>query len=126
MASTTSGRALAIGVLVACAAFGGYATFGAGTQNGLFESLQSSAGHGAQERHFICGPSPHKTTYTGIKAIDDQLFILVAFFVLIVDCPSTWDVKVVYWCLMAELCAAWVFIRLEGHRAGNRGRIVSW
>ena len=24
------------------------------------------------------------------------------FFVLILDCPSTWDVMVVYWCLMAE------------------------
>lgn len=125
MASTTFARTLTIGILLSCAAFGAYGTFGAGIKNGLFESL--SAGDQGDEKHFLCGPTPHKTTYTGVKAIDDQLFVLNSFFVLIIDGPQTWDVAVVYWCLMAEFAAAWVFIKIEGHRGANqRGRIVNW
>lgn len=127
MASTTLARTLTIGILLSCAAFGAYGTFGAGVKNGLFESLQNSTGDQAEGKHFLCGPSPHKTTYTGIRVIDDQLFVLNAFFVLIIDGPKTWDVTFAYWCLMAEFCAAWVFISIEGHRGANqRGRIVNW
>ncbi|KAG6354046.1 hypothetical protein INS49_005017 [Diaporthe citri] len=127
MASTTIARALTIGILLSCAAFGAYGTFGAGVGNGLFEALQRSAGYEAKEKGFLGGPTPYKTTYTGIRLIDNHLVVLNAFFVLIIDGPKTWDVTIAYWCLMAEFCAAWVFIRIEGHRSANQhGRIVNW
>lgn len=127
MASATFARALTIGILLSCAAFGAYGTFGAGVRNGLFDALTRSAGSGAQEKGFLGGPTPYKTTYTGIRLIDNQLVILNAFFVPIIDGPQTWDVTFVYWCLMAEFCAAWVFIRIEGHRGANQhGRVVNW
>ncbi|KAL1882920.1 hypothetical protein Daus18300_000558 [Diaporthe australafricana] len=122
MASTTSARALTIGILLSCAAFGAYGTFGAASNNGLLESV----GQAVAQKQFLGGPEPHKMTYTGIEAIDNHLVFLIAFFVVILDGPTTWDVRAVYWCLMADFAAAWMFIRLEGHRSGNRGRIVSW
>ncbi|KAI3391248.1 hypothetical protein diail_7673, partial [Diaporthe ilicicola] len=124
--STTFARALTVGILLSCAAFGAYGTFGAAANNGLLDSLGRSVGSEAREKQFLGGPVPYKTTYTGLQAIDDTLIFLVAFFVVITDGPTTWDVKIVYWCLLAEFSAAWAFIKLEGHRGGNRGRIVSW
>lgn len=127
MTSAAFGRALTIGLLLGCAAFGAYGTFGAASQNGLFEALGRASGHHVKEQHFLGGPSPQKTRYTGIDFIDRHLVVLNAFFVLILDGPATWDVTVAYWVLMAEFCAAWMFIRIEGHREANQhGHIANW
>ncbi|KAG8167354.1 hypothetical protein KVR01_003043 [Diaporthe batatas] len=128
MASSTFGRTITAGILVACAVFGGYATFGASHKNGLLDALASSSGYQATKKYFLGGPTPYKTTYTGIELIDNHLAVLIGFFVILIDGPATWDVAVAYWLLMAEVCAAWLFIRLEGYRGGNsrHGRIVSW
>ena len=129
MASTTFALTATIGILLLCAAFGGYATLGVGTKNGLLHALDQSSGYQAkEEKYFLGGPSPQKTTYTGIRLVDNHLVALNAFFVIILDGPATWDVTVVFWCLMAEVCAAWTFISIEGQRGrGNRhGGIVAW
>lgn len=127
MASATFSRSLTIGILLLCSAFGAYSTFGACDKNGLLEALGSTSGYLAEEKYFLGGPQPYKTTYTGIRVLDNHLVALNGFFVIIIDGPATWDVTVAYWCLMAEVCAAWVFTRIEGHRGANQcGRIVNW
>jgi hypothetical protein len=128
MTSTTFARTLTAGTLVACAAFGGYATLGVCAKNGLLHAVSISSGYAAKIKHFLGGPTPYKTAYTGISLIDNHLLALNGFFAIIIDGPATWDVTVPYWCLMAEACAAWVFVRLEGYRAGNdrKGGVVKW
>lgn len=127
MSSATLGRAFTIALLLGCTAFGAYATLGTASKNGLFDALGRSAGYHVEEQHFLGGPTPQKTTYTHIKFIDRQLVFMNSFFVLILDCPKTWDVTVAYWWLMSELCAAWMFIRIEGHREANQhGHITNW
>lgn len=99
---------------------------GAGFNNGLFDSMTKSAGHQVKDKYFPGGPAPYKTSYTGIQAIDDHLVTLIVFFIYIIDGPRTWDVVLVYWYLMAQLCAGWMLLSMEGLRQGNRGRVVSW
>lgn len=106
MASTAFARALTVGILLSCAAFGAYATLGACATNGLLEALGSSSGYQAEEKYFLGGPQPYKSAYTGIRVLDSHLVALNGFFVVIIDGPSTWYVTVAYWCLMAEVCAA--------------------
>lgn len=99
---------------------------GAGFKNGLFDSMTKSAGHQIKDKYFPGGPAPYKTSYTGVQAIDDHLVTLISFFIYIIDGPKTWDVVLVYWYLMAQFCAGWMLLSMEGLRQGNRGRIVSW
>ncbi|POS70950.1 hypothetical protein DHEL01_v210657 [Diaporthe helianthi] len=128
MPSTTVARILTAVNLVACAVFGGYATLGVSAKNGLLDVLGSTSGYQATEKHFLGGPTPYKTTYTGIGVIDNHLVALDGFFVVLIDGPSSWDVAAAYWLLMAEVCVAWLFIRLEGYRGGHsrQGSIASW
>lgn len=125
-ASLIMSRPAAIAILVAWAAFGVYGTFVAGFSNGLFDSISKSAGHEVKDRYFPGGPAPYKTTYTGIEAVDNQLVTLIVFFTYIIDGPKTWDVVLVYWYTMAQFCAGWTLLSLEGLREGNRGHAVSW
>jgi hypothetical protein len=114
-------------ILLGCAGFGGYGTFGAGSQNGLFEVISNSAGRpAASERYIPGGPEPIRTRYTGVVAIDDHVIVLVAFFTFLIDGPQTWDITLSYWYLMAHFCAGWTLMALEGLRKGNRGKLVSW
>lgn len=119
-------RAATVAVLAACSIFGAYGTFGAGIQNGLFDSITKSSGCGVKDKYLLGGPAPYKTTYTGFAAVDSPLTTMIAFFTYIIDGPKTWDVVLVYWYLMAQFCAGWTLLSLEGLRKGNRGRIVSW
>lgn len=119
-------RLATIGILAACSAFGAYSTIGTGIKNGLFDSIGRSAGRKVVDRYFPGGPAPYKTTYTGIEAIDDPLVIIIAFFTYIIDGPKTWDVVLVYWYLMAQFCAGWTLLSLEGLRKANKGHVVSW
>lgn len=119
-------RPVAIAFLAACAAFGAYGAMGTGLRNGLFESITKSAGRDVQDRYFPTGPAPYKMTYTGIEAVDDLLVTLVGFFTYIIDGPRTWDIVLVYWYLMSQLCAGWMLLSMEGMRLGNAGRLASW
>lgn len=124
--SSNMSRIAIIATLVACAAFGAYATLGASFKNGLFDSISKTAGHVVKDKFVSGGPMPLKTTYTGIGVIDSHLITLIACFTYIIDGPKTWDVVLVYWHFMAQFCAGWTLLSLEGLRKGNRGRFVSW
>lgn len=133
MASPTSNtgiaRSITIIVLLACSAFGAYATLGTASRNGLFAALTKAAGPDvrAKSKHFPGGPAPYKTTYTGIAAIDDHLLLLISFFTIILDTTTkTQDVSWVSRYLLTQFLAGWVLLSVEGLRRGNKGRIVSW
>lgn len=119
-------RPATIAILAACSAFGAYGTLVAGFNNGLFDSITKSTGHDVKDKYFPTGPAPYKMTYTGIEAIDEYFVGLIGFFIYIIDGPKTWDVVLVYWYLISQLCAGWMLLSMEGLRLGNRGRIVSW
>lgn len=128
MAPTPAHRWLTILLLAGCSAFGAYATFGAASRNGLLEAITKAVGKDVKlkSKHIPGGPTPYKTTYTGIAAIDDPLLVLVAFFTIILDGPKTLDTVWVVRYLTTQFLAGWVIITLEGLREGNKGRIVSW
>ncbi len=75
--------------------------------------------HGALE--------PFRRTYTGVKAFDGILSKLVGFFATLLDDPGAgWEVTAIYAWMASQLAAAWTLLQLEGLRAGNRGRLVSF
>ena len=126
MASKPPSRVAAVVALLACAAFGGYGTFGAGFQNGMFDTITKASEGGAAKMVFPGGPTPYRTSYTGIAAVDDHLVTLVAFFTFIIDAPQTYDITLSYVYLMAHFWAGMCLLLLEGTRNGNRGKVVSW
>ena len=117
-------RALAIAAIAACGAFGVYGTLYTGFQNGLFDAITVAVRPG--EVNYPGGPPPYRTVFTGVAPIDRQLTTLVAFFVIMVDGARAWDVTLADGYFMAQFCAGWSVIALEGYRAGNRGKLVSW
>lgn len=128
MAPTTVHRWLTIAILAGCSALGAYATFGAASKNGLLAAIGKAVGSDVEPeaKHFPGGPTPYKTTYTGITAIDDTLLTLIAFFIILLDGPKTQDTVWVSRYLMTQFLAGWVLLTLEGLRKGNKGRVVSW
>lgn len=119
-------RVLTAAVIVACGTLGVYGTLVAGFQNGLFDAISQSVGPGGRQPSYLGGPAPSRATFTGIEAIDSVLFGLVAFFTIMIDGPRSWDVILSNWYLIAQFCAGFSLLVLEGHRQGNRGRLVSW
>lgn len=126
MAPSKSALALTVAGLLACAGMGAYGTFGAGFNNGLFAAIENSVGRAQPDPYFISGPKPYRLVYTGFEPFDRQLRTLISFFVLLIDGPKTGDVVLVYWYLMAQFCAGWSLLFLEGMRRGNADRAVSW
>jgi len=112
--------------LLACAGFGGYGTLGAGFRDGMFGTITKATEAGASTAVFPGGPTPYRTSYTGVGLLDDRLVPLLAFFTFIIDGPQTWDITLSYWYLMAHFGAGMCLLLLEGTRRGNRRRAVSW
>ncbi|KAK0636990.1 hypothetical protein B0T17DRAFT_484014 [Bombardia bombarda] len=128
MKSQKATRAAVVVAIIACAAIGGYGTMATGFKNGLFESLEKTTGD-PLSRHDLYvpgGPQPFKSSYTGIAAVDGLLAILVAFWGAIIDGDRTWNMDASYWYLMAQFCASWCLLSLEGLRKGSKGKAVSW
>ena len=119
-------RALAVAAIAACGAFGVYGTFYTGFQNGLFDAMTAAIGPEAKEFHYPGGPAPYRTVFTGIVPIDRHLAGMIAFFTIAIDGAKTWDGTLSFWYLMAQFSAGMGLIALEGFRAGNRGKLVSW
>lgn len=94
-------------------------------KNGAVASIKNSAGRPV-DPYISGGVHPFKTTYTGVKAIDHQLLVLVPFFAYILDAPHTWGTTASLWYLLAHFFSAYALLSLEGLRRGNAGRIVSW
>ncbi|KAB5577959.1 hypothetical protein GE09DRAFT_535948 [Coniochaeta sp. 2T2.1] len=125
MSSLGTLRAALLPVFAACALVGGYAGMYMSGVNGAIESSKNSAGR-AVDPYISGGVHPFKNSYTGIRAIDDTLLVLVPFFAYILDTPQSWGIRVSFWYLMINFFAATSVIFLEGQRRGNAGRLVSW
>ncbi|KAI0481117.1 hypothetical protein GGR56DRAFT_628949 [Xylariaceae sp. FL0804] len=109
---------------VGASVFGFYTTLATTAKNGGGAVISAVAdGRVALLRG---APEPFKRVYTGYPAIDGQLSIVVGFFSFLVDGPVPPDAFLFYVWGMAQFCAAWTLLMLEGFRAGNRGRIVSF
>jgi hypothetical protein len=64
------------------------------------------------------------TQYTGLKALDRQLIILVAFFAPVVDVKNPALNLFAIWGL-GQFGAVWTLMVMESMRMGNKGKAVS-
>lgn len=110
--------------LLALAAWGAYATYGVGFQNGLFKTIRASLGN--ENPYVPGGVSPLRTRYVASPVIDRHISVLISFFSYIIDLPRTRDVDVTSLLVMGQFCAGWALIRFEGWRLGNKRKLVSW
>ncbi|OTB08329.1 hypothetical protein M426DRAFT_182430 [Hypoxylon sp. CI-4A] len=121
------GKLALVPVLVGLSAFGFNATMLALGGNGLGKILNDVAGTGDIAVDMAGAPTPFKRVYTGVEALDTQLSVLVAFWASMLDDPGAKpEIWAFYIWSMAQFAAGWTVILLEGRRAGNRGRLVSW
>ncbi len=119
MASFTTGVKILLPMLSVVGILG---TWVLSTNNGTFSLLEQaitadkSILHGTQQ--------PLQSIFTGIRVVDDQLKVLVGFFLPIVDgrTPSTSLLSLHFG---GQLVAAWVLCVVESFRTGNRWRVIS-
>jgi hypothetical protein len=99
-------------------------TFVAGFQDGYFPFLgQLNNERPYQAPYHPPNPIPR---YTGIKAVDDQLVILVGFFAAMFLDERPYETRLLLLWLFGQFAAIWTVLLLEGVRRGNRGKIISW
>lgn len=67
---------------------------------------------------------PLLSVYTGIRAIDSQLSILVDFFLPVLDGSSN-DMTLYVIDMFGQFGAGWTLLMMESLRKGNQGRIPS-
>ncbi|RYP89364.1 hypothetical protein DL770_004426 [Monosporascus sp. CRB-9-2] len=116
--------ALATG-LVGCALVGGYAAVGSMSKNGFGDAIFSYV---VDPPHagFPGAPRPLLREYTGLGPVDDVLAVLVGFFSGLFDGDVAPERRIFTLWAMTQFAACWTLLALEGLRAGNRGRLVSW
>lgn len=127
MAETSNSlpRALTAASIAVCSIIGAYGALYTGVESGLFDGITNFL-RIADPPYIPGGPEPLKTRYTGIAPVDHHLLALVSYFAAFIDGTQGWDVTLVLWYLLAQLCAVWPLFALEGFRKGNKGRAVSW
>ena len=110
------------------ATLGGYATLYSSLTNNFLAALIRTVGHlhPVSGRYLPGGPEPFKSTYTGIRALDEHLCGLVGFFLAAVDGQQDLETTLGLWGLMAMFFSAWLLLVLEGLRAGNKRRWLAW
>lgn len=117
MASTTTIVKVLLLVLSIIGVFGTWILV---QRNGALSLLEQIA-----SRKLLPGTNqPLQKSFTGIKAVDDQLKILVIFFWQVVD-GSTPTSSLQSLHFEGQVIAGWVLCMLEGLRDGNRWRIIS-
>jgi len=114
-------RVLVLVALPLLSLAGYYSLWRVGTQNGTFGHIQRVLVQ-AQNAKLPGTEFPLIRHYTGIAPVDRQLVILVTFFAHAVDGSSagfsSWG--------MTQFGAAWCVMVMEGLRAGNKGKLISW
>ncbi|KAI1116014.1 hypothetical protein F5Y14DRAFT_408951 [Nemania sp. NC0429] len=111
-------------LFVGASLFGFKATILTMLENGLAEAISATTSGAVAS--LKGAPAPFLSTYSGVRAVDQQLSGMIGFFSAIIDGNVPWDVTVFYVWGMAQFAAAWTVLVLEAKRAGNRGRLVSW
>ncbi|RYP29244.1 hypothetical protein DL767_006843 [Monosporascus sp. MG133] len=116
--------ALAAGLL-GCALVGGYAAVGSMSKNGFGDAIFSYV---VDPPHagFPGAPTPLLREYTGLGPADDVLAVLVGFFSGLFDGDIAPEHRIFTLWAMTQFAMCWTLLALEGLRAGNRGRLVSW
>lgn len=114
-----------IPVFIGCSLFGVYATLGALPKTGAGLILRDLASGKATVLRGA--PEPFRRIYTGVAPVDKTLSILVGFFAgLLSDPGAGWDASAFVVWMIGQAGGAWTLLLLEGLRAGNRGRAVSF
>jgi hypothetical protein len=104
------------------ALLGGYETMALGASNGTFDILTQLLSHdhpkfpGTEDRLLM--------SYTGLKPLDRQLGVLVAFFAPVVDVNNPALNLFAIWGL-GQFGAVWTLMVMESMRMGNKGKSVS-
>lgn len=124
MASPQFRRNATAAALLFLAAWGAYATYGLGAQNGLFDTIHASLD--VENPYVPGGVSPLRTRYVASPVIDKHITVLISFFSYAIDPPHTKDVDVTSLVVMAHFCAGWALIRFEGWRLGNKQKLIAW
>ncbi|QSZ35193.1 hypothetical protein DSL72_008060 [Monilinia vaccinii-corymbosi] len=113
---------IALPVLFCIAIFG---TFVIGSCNGTFERILRLVRQETPSAVFPDAQYLLLKDYTGIKAVDQQLAILMVFFAPVCDGRNSalWLYSIYG---MGQLGAAWTLLVMESLRSGNQGRAVSF
>lgn len=102
---------------------GGLGTWGLASRNGLLAAFPVLF---AQEvPNFPGADAPLLQSFTGVKRVDHQLSILVAFFAPCLDL-SHGDLTLFAFQAFGQFGAAWTLMMMESMRLGNSGAAVSW
>ena len=92
-----------------------------GASNGTFDILTKLLSH---DRKFPGTEDQLLMNYTGLKALDRQLGVLVAFFAPVVDVNNPALNLFALWGL-GQFGAIWTLMVMESMRMGNKGKSVS-
>jgi hypothetical protein len=108
-----------VALLLLCG-WGFFATLIFSSKNGLFITLEEIKKLGL----LPYTSAGIRTKYTGVKALDDHLSMLVTFFWTVIDGTYP-DVSLHSVDFLGQGAAAWVVCVVEGSRSGNKGKLVS-
>ncbi|KAK0653694.1 hypothetical protein QBC41DRAFT_238637 [Cercophora samala] len=103
-----------------------YGTMVNGFETGYFSILTATSGNLDNDPYVPGGPEPFDPRYTGSKALDTRMGILIGFFSGLINGERTWDVDLAYVWTMGMFFSGWALLSVEAHRRANRGRVVSW
>jgi hypothetical protein len=93
-----------------------------GARNGTFDTLVALLEQA--DPKFPRTEDPVLMRYTGFKALDRQLVVLVAFFAPVVDVNNPALNLFAIWGL-GQFGAIWTLMVMESMRMGNKGKAVS-
>lgn len=93
-----------------------------GASNGTFDILTKLLSH--DDPKFPGTEDQLLMNYTGLKALDRQLGVLVAFFAPVVDVNNPGLNLFAIWGL-GQFGAVWTLMVMESMRMGNKGKAVS-
>ncbi|KAE9378932.1 hypothetical protein N431DRAFT_396820 [Stipitochalara longipes BDJ] len=116
-------RTIALILFPLLSLLGGYGTWSLAASNGTFDSLVGLLGQ--DDPKFPGTENPLLMRYTGFKALDHQLTVLVAFFAPVVDIKNPGLNLFAVWGL-GQFGAVWTLMVMESMRTGNKGKAVSF
>lgn len=122
---STISRPIIIAACAAASAGGSYMAHFSMDYNGFGDAMWKNVVN-PPHKGYPGAPSPVPGSPTGIKAIDTLLLILTGFFSGMLDGDVAPQYRLYAVWGMAQFGACWLFIVLEGLRAGNKGKAVGW
>ena len=118
-------RPVLAAALLGCSALGFYATVGVMATNGLGDAILSYVIE-PPHRGLPGAPEPMVVEYTAFTPIDTILRLQVGYFSALFDGDVAPETRLFAIWGMVQFGACWALLVLEGLRAGNRGKLISW